>query len=124
AVLVSRNVMEITIAKEASPTPGGDGQPLLDLSVATPNGVSNHLLLKMTPPRADRSESSDDWSTGSDKEPPTGKDQPAEKDGPAAGGKSGSDENPGSIKVSHGRTVEGGHRGIMRKVKSESATEN
>ena len=119
AVLVSRNVMEITIAKEASPTPGGDGQPLLDLSVATPNGVSNHLLLKMTPPRADRAEVSDDWSSDSDKERPMSKDHPAEKDEAAAKDGSGSVENHGSTEVSHDRAVEVGHREIVRKVKSE-----
>jgi hypothetical protein len=50
AVLVSRNLLEVTIAKDASPTPSADGDPLLDINVATPNGVSNHLLIKMAPP--------------------------------------------------------------------------
>ena len=50
AVLVSRNVMEVTISKDACPSPSLDGKPLLDISVATPNGVSNHLLIAMHPP--------------------------------------------------------------------------
>jgi hypothetical protein len=49
--LVSRNVLEVTISKDASPTPSAGGRPLLDISVATPNGVSNHLLIEMQPPR-------------------------------------------------------------------------
>ncbi len=53
AVLVSRNVMEVTIAKDACASPSLDGRPLLDLSVATPNGVSNHLLIEMHPPCPD-----------------------------------------------------------------------
>ncbi len=52
-VLVSRNILEVTISKDASPTPGANKEPLLDISVATPNGVSNHLLMKMGPPRSD-----------------------------------------------------------------------
>jgi hypothetical protein len=50
SVLISRNLLEVTIAKEASPTPSAEGDPLLDINVATPNGVSNHLLIKMAPP--------------------------------------------------------------------------
>jgi hypothetical protein len=49
-VLVSRNILEVTISKDACPSPGADGMPILDISVATPNGVSNHLLTKMRPP--------------------------------------------------------------------------
>ncbi len=47
AVLISRNLLQVTIAKDASPTPSADGTPLLDINVATPNGVSNHLLINM-----------------------------------------------------------------------------
>jgi hypothetical protein len=54
SVLISRHVLEITIAKDATPTPSVDGDPLLDINVATPNGVSNHLLIKMAPPRHDQ----------------------------------------------------------------------
>ena len=54
AVLVSRNVLQVTIAKEATPTPSESGCPLLDINVATPNGVSNHLLIKMEPSNPDR----------------------------------------------------------------------
>ena len=50
SVLVSRSLLEITIGKDAHPTPSADGNPLLDINVATPNGVSNHLLIKMRPP--------------------------------------------------------------------------
>src|SRR5262249_47638663 len=46
-VLVSRNLLEVTIAKDAAPTPSGCENPLLDVNVATPNGVSNHLLIPM-----------------------------------------------------------------------------
>ena len=46
--------MEVTIAKDACPSPSVDGRPLLDLSIATPNGVSNHLLIEMHPPCPDR----------------------------------------------------------------------
>jgi hypothetical protein len=45
SVLVSRNVLEVTIAKDAAATPSENGTLLLDLNVATPNGISNHLLI-------------------------------------------------------------------------------
>ena len=69
-VLVSRNILEITISKEACPSPGADGTPLLDISVATPNGVSNHLLMKMRPPRPDHKESDKDPSEATEQKPP------------------------------------------------------
>ena len=47
SVLVSRNLLEVTVACDASPTPSAEGNPLLGIDVATPNGVSNHLLIKM-----------------------------------------------------------------------------
>ena len=47
SVLVSRNVLEVTIAKDAAPMPSANGNPLLDITVATPNGISNHLLIPM-----------------------------------------------------------------------------
>ena len=50
SVLISRNLLEVTIAKDASPMPSADGTPLLDINVATPNGVSNHLLINMAHP--------------------------------------------------------------------------
>src|SRR5262249_12776247 len=50
AVLVSRHLLKVTIASDAAPTPSAEGSPLLDINVATPNGVSNHLLIKMVPP--------------------------------------------------------------------------
>ncbi len=69
-VLVSRNILEVTISKEACPSPGADGMPLLDISVATPNGVSNHLLMKMRPPRPDHKESDKDPSEATEQKPP------------------------------------------------------
>ena len=48
SVLVSRNVLEVTIAKDAAPTPSANGNPLLDITVATPSGISNHLLIPMS----------------------------------------------------------------------------
>jgi hypothetical protein len=53
AVLISRHVLEVTIAKDATPTPSADGDPLLDVNIATPNGVSNHLLIRMAAPRCE-----------------------------------------------------------------------
>jgi hypothetical protein len=53
SVLVSRNLLEVTIAKDAEPTPSAEGELLLDINVATPNGASNHLLVKMAQPRLD-----------------------------------------------------------------------
>lgn len=47
SVLISRNLMQVTIDKDARPTPDAEGLPLLDISVATPNGPSNHLLIRM-----------------------------------------------------------------------------
>jgi hypothetical protein len=47
AVLVSRQLLEVTIPRDAYPTPSAQGTPLLDVNVATPNGVSNHLLINM-----------------------------------------------------------------------------
>ncbi len=52
AVLVSRHVLQVTVPPGASPTPSASGDPLLDITIATPNGVSNHLLIKMSPPGA------------------------------------------------------------------------
>ena len=69
-VLVSRNILEITISKDACPSPGADGKPLLDVSVATPNGVSNHLLMKMRPPRPDHKPSDADPTDKKDQKPP------------------------------------------------------
>ena len=37
-----------------------DGRPLLDINVATPNGVSNHLLIKMAKPHTDGKPPHDD----------------------------------------------------------------
>jgi hypothetical protein len=51
SVLLSRNLLEVTIAKDAAPTPSALGDPLLDINVGTPNGASNHLLIKMAPPQ-------------------------------------------------------------------------
>jgi hypothetical protein len=57
SVLVSRNVLQVTIGKDAAPTASANGSPLLDINVATPSGISNHLLIPMSsadclPPRA------------------------------------------------------------------------
>ncbi len=49
AVLVSRHLLKVTISRDASPIPNKGGNPLLDINVATPNGVSNHLLVEMVP---------------------------------------------------------------------------
>lgn len=49
AVLVSRQLLQVTIPKDACPTPSADGTSLLDINVATANGASNHLLIKMQP---------------------------------------------------------------------------
>jgi hypothetical protein len=54
AVLVSRHLLKVTIARDAAPTSSTEGSPLLDINVATPNGVSNHLLIKMVPPDPSR----------------------------------------------------------------------
>jgi hypothetical protein len=50
SVLVSRHLLKVTISRDASPIPGKGGNPLLDINVATPNGVSNHLLIELAPP--------------------------------------------------------------------------
>jgi hypothetical protein len=47
SVLVSRNLLQVTIGKDAAPTTGECDNLLLDVNVATPNGVSNHLLIPM-----------------------------------------------------------------------------
>jgi hypothetical protein len=47
SVLVSRQLLQVTIPRDACPTPSAHGNSLLDINVATPNGVSNHLLIKM-----------------------------------------------------------------------------
>ena len=54
SVLVSRHLLKVTIARDASPIPSTGGNPLLDINVATPNGVSNHLLIEMVPPDPQR----------------------------------------------------------------------
>ena len=60
SVLVSRNLLEVTIAKDAVPTPSALGDPLLDINVGTPNGVSNHLLIKTAKPHTDGKPPHDD----------------------------------------------------------------
>jgi hypothetical protein len=47
SVLVSRSLMQVTIPKDAQATANTGGLPLMDVSVATPNGASNHLLIRM-----------------------------------------------------------------------------
>jgi hypothetical protein len=42
-------LLQVTIPKDACPTPSALGTSLLDINVATPNGASNHLLIKMRP---------------------------------------------------------------------------
>jgi len=46
-VLISRSLMQVTIPKDALSTLNASGSPLMDLSVATPHGASNHLLIRM-----------------------------------------------------------------------------
>ena len=52
AVLISRQLLQVTIPRDACPTPSAQGTSLLDINVATPNGVSNHLLIRMRAPDA------------------------------------------------------------------------
>jgi hypothetical protein len=59
-VLVSRNLLQVTIPSDASPTTSGCASPLLDVNVATPNGASNHLLIPMVCPAPDRKSASAD----------------------------------------------------------------
>ncbi|WP_337176636.1 hypothetical protein [Paludisphaera sp.] len=54
SILVSRNVMQVTISRDARATPNADGAPLMAISVATPNGTSNSLLIRTSPRGADR----------------------------------------------------------------------
>jgi hypothetical protein len=50
SVLMSRNLIQVTIPKDAMSTANAAGNPLIDINVATPNGVSNHLLIPMIAP--------------------------------------------------------------------------
>ncbi len=52
-MLISRNLLQVTIPNDALPTPSAQGDLLLDIDVATPNGASNHLLIKMAKPHPD-----------------------------------------------------------------------
>jgi hypothetical protein len=54
SILVSRHLLMITVASDAAPTPSAEGIPLLGINVATPNGVSNHLLIRMISPDSPR----------------------------------------------------------------------
>ena len=55
AVLVSRNVLAGDDPERRVADPQRETAiPLLDINVATPNGVSNHLLIKMEPSSPDR----------------------------------------------------------------------
>ena len=56
AVLVSRQLLQVTIPRNACPTRTADGTSLLDINVATPNGASNHLLIRMHTPGGGRKE--------------------------------------------------------------------
>ena len=47
AMLVSRQLLQVTIPKDACSMPMPTGTAFLDINVATPNGVSNHLHIKM-----------------------------------------------------------------------------
>jgi hypothetical protein len=60
AVLVSRQLLQVTIPRDACPTPSSHGTSLLDINVATPNGVSNHLLIKMRSPDPHRKQYHDE----------------------------------------------------------------
>jgi hypothetical protein len=50
SILMSRNLIQVTIPKDALSTANAAGNPLIDINVATPNGVSNHLLIPMIAP--------------------------------------------------------------------------
>jgi hypothetical protein len=50
SVLMSRNLIQVTVPKDAMATQNTAGNPLIDINVATPNGVSNHLLIPMIAP--------------------------------------------------------------------------
>ncbi len=76
SVLISRQLLEVTIPRDACPTPNAGGDGLLDINVATPNGVSNHLLIKMRQPDRDRKQHHDEK---------LGKQADGSKDGSAAG---------------------------------------
>jgi hypothetical protein len=73
SVLVSRNLLQVTIGKDSSPTTSGCDNPLLDVNVATPNGVSNHLLIPMVCPDPHRKQDSADTASK-----PVKSDTPAE----------------------------------------------
>ena len=47
--LMSRNVMRLTIPDDARTIQSKDGRTLIDVHVATPNGISNHLFVQTEP---------------------------------------------------------------------------
>jgi hypothetical protein len=83
AVLVSRQLLQVTIPKDACPTPSADGTSLLDINVATPNGASNHLLIKMRSPDHRRKEHHDEKTEAPAKEAAVALKKSAQVDGGA-----------------------------------------
>lgn len=49
---LSRNVLEVVIPPKARPVRTNDGRAVIDLHVATPNGISNHLFVELLPTAA------------------------------------------------------------------------
>jgi hypothetical protein len=49
ALLVSKTLLQVTISKEARPSASGGGPRFFDVNVATPHGVSNHMLIETRP---------------------------------------------------------------------------
>jgi hypothetical protein len=66
AVLVSKTLLQVTISKDARPSASEKGPRFLDVNVATPHGISNHMRIETRP--ADPSRIKDH-----DKAPPSSK---------------------------------------------------
>jgi hypothetical protein len=61
AVPISRTVLLVKISAYAQTMTGPDGKAYYDVNVATPNGVSNHLLIEVRPGDASRREAHGWW---------------------------------------------------------------
>ncbi len=63
AVPISRTVLQVKIAAAAQAMTAPDGKSYYDIHVATPNGVSNHLLIEAKRPAEPRPEPAGWWET-------------------------------------------------------------
>jgi hypothetical protein len=79
AVLVSKTLLQVTISKDARPSAREGGTRFLDVNVATPHGISNHMRIETRP--ADPSRVKEHDKAPPPSKPETLRDSKGNKDG-------------------------------------------